>query len=67
MSKSRMFYERVSSVEQTRKCFETIDKLDPILRAFITPTPKLAMEAAERADMATDLKLAADAAQATAS
>jgi aspartyl-tRNA(Asn)/glutamyl-tRNA(Gln) amidotransferase subunit A len=44
--------ENVSSVNKTRKCLEMIEKLNPQLKAFITPTPELAMEAAERADRA---------------
>jgi aspartyl-tRNA(Asn)/glutamyl-tRNA(Gln) amidotransferase subunit A len=48
------FFETVSSVERTKKCLKTIEKLDPILRAFITPTPELAMESAERADRAAE-------------
>ena len=48
------FFEKVSSVERTKKCLETIEKLDPLLKAFITPTPELALEAAERADRAAE-------------
>jgi len=51
---SGQFYDKVSSVEQTRKCLKTIEKLDSRLKAFITPTPQLAMEAAERADRAAE-------------
>jgi aspartyl-tRNA(Asn)/glutamyl-tRNA(Gln) amidotransferase subunit A len=40
----------LSSVELTRAILERIERLDPLLHAFVTVTPELALEQAERAD-----------------
>src|SRR5271165_3141572 len=41
---------KLSAAELTRECLDRIDRLNPVLNAFITVTPDLAMEQAERAD-----------------
>ncbi|HVN56449.1 MAG TPA: Asp-tRNA(Asn)/Glu-tRNA(Gln) amidotransferase subunit GatA [Anaerolineaceae bacterium] len=41
---------QVSSRELTRACLEQIDRLEPLLRAFITLTPDLALRQAAEAD-----------------
>jgi len=41
---------KLSAAELTRECLDRIERLNPVLNAFITVTPDLAMEQAERAD-----------------
>jgi len=41
---------KLSAVELTRECLDRIEKLNPVLNAFITVTVDLALEQAERAD-----------------
>ncbi len=39
-----------SSLDLTRACLHQIERLDPVVNAFITPTPELAVQAAMQAD-----------------
>src|SRR5271157_430157 len=46
----QMRNRKLSAAELTRECLDRIERLNPVLNAFITVTPDLAMEQAERAD-----------------
>ena len=41
---------KLSSLELTRECLDRIEKLNPVLNAFITVTSELATEQARQAD-----------------